>query len=192
MADNRNFVNKFANQGGGDIFVEDARLSESTSTTTVTTEGLLLKGTDGAYYEIDKASLSEVIRAELGAILADNSKNNGTSVGKVPTLNSTGNALGASSVADLATVLGGFQILSTITTEGAIDNIQTPFYVCRASKGYTNVWQNIIGIKLSNTDFMQVAISAFKRNDGAYFTPKYRYGSIVGGVINWDVWGDFV
>lgn len=107
MADNRNFVNKFANEGGGDIFVEDARLSESTSTTTVTTEGLLLKGTDGAYYEIDKASLSEVIRAELGAILADNSKNNGTSVGKVPTLNSTGNALGASSVADLATVLGG-------------------------------------------------------------------------------------
>lgn len=106
MADNRNFVNKFANQGGGDIFVEDAKLSEISTKTAIASEGVMLKGTDGAYYEIDKASLSEVIRAELGAILADNSKNNGTSVAKVPTLNSSGNALGASSVADLASVLG--------------------------------------------------------------------------------------
>lgn len=152
MADNRNFVNKFANQGGGDIFVEDARLSESTSTTTVTTEGLLLKGTDGAYYEIDKASLSEVIRAELGNILADNSKNNGTSVGKVPTLNSTGNALGASSVADLTTVLGvGFTELAWKRTieSNELDGLREVgiFYLNSYTVGETSSNCEVISIK---------------------------------------------
>ena len=89
------------------------------------------------------------------------------------------------------TVLGGFQILPPQTAEGSTDNIQTPFYVCRASKGYTTYWHNLIGIKISYDNFMQVAISAFNRGTSGYFTPKYRYGSLVNGVISWDVWGDF-
>lgn len=105
MADNRQYTDH--NEiGGVNVYLEDKKLSEISTKTTVSSEGVMLKGTDGAYYEIDKASLSEVIRAELGAILAAAGKNNGTSVSKVPTLNSNNNALGASSIADLASVLG--------------------------------------------------------------------------------------
>ena len=70
MADNRDFVQGFMNEGGSPVYVEDKKLSEISTKTAIASEGVMLKGTDGAYYEIDKASLSEVIRAELGAILA--------------------------------------------------------------------------------------------------------------------------
>lgn len=144
MADNRNFVNKFANQGGGDIFVEDAKLSEISTKSAIASEGVMLKGTDGAYYEIDKASLSEVIRAELGAILADNSKNNGTSVGKVPTLNSSGNSLGASSVADLASVLGVGQV-----KDAGVWNGEDPNNPVRAYTNHALLVKNGYGLEVA-------------------------------------------
>lgn len=158
MTDNRQFTDG-TTIGGVDVYYEDKKLAESTSTTTITTEGVLLKGTDGAYYEIDKASLSEVIRAELGNILADNSKNNGTSVGKVPTLNSTGNAFGASSVADLASVLGDAKQSTTIMAD-TLKN--TGVYACSKNNDPTLPFQypTIIVWKRSSSTSHQLALDS--------------------------------
>ena len=166
MADNRDFVQGFMNEGGSPVYVEDKKLSEISTKTAIASEGVMLKGTDGAYYEIDKASLSEVIRAELGAILADNSKNNGTSVGKVPTLNSTGNALGASSVADLASVLGVANVRNmTVRYESGVQDAS------RNPGGSTNYNDHVTIFTSSNHGF-EIAYATF---DSSGATTKNIY-----------------
>ena len=58
-ADNRNFVNKFANEGGGDVLVEDKRMEELKSATAKTSSQIStsanyipLQDTDGNLVKI--------------------------------------------------------------------------------------------------------------------------------------------
>lgn len=104
MADNRQFTDH-NEVGGVNVYLEDKKLAESPSQSTVaSTDYFVLKDTDGVPHKIVKADVLEMVRDAMGTILANNNK--GTSVAKVPTIGSTGNDLGSSSVADLASVLG--------------------------------------------------------------------------------------
>ena len=105
MADNRQFADHGV-IGGVDVFYEDKKLAESPSQSSVaSTDYFVLKDTDGVPHKIVKSDVLEMVRDAMGTILANNNK--GTSVAKVPTIGSSGNDLGSSSVADLASVLGG-------------------------------------------------------------------------------------
>ena len=105
MADNRQFADH-AEIGGVNTYFEDKKLAESPSQTDVeSTDYFVLKDTDGVPHKIVKSDVLEMVRDAMGTILANNNK--GTSVAKVPTIGSSGNDLGSSSVADLASVLGG-------------------------------------------------------------------------------------
>ena len=108
MADSRQFTDH-NEVGGVNVYLEDKKLAESPSQSTVaSTDYFVLKDTDGVPHKIVKADVLEMVRDAMGTILANNNK--GTSVAKVPTIGSTGNDLGSSSVADLASVLGvGFK-----------------------------------------------------------------------------------
>lgn len=112
-ADNREFVNKFANEGGGDVLVEDKRLEElksataKTSSQISTTEQYIpLQDTDGNIVKINPASFEEAVRNVLGGLLANNDK--GTTISGIPALSGSGQSLDFGSVtpANLASVLG--------------------------------------------------------------------------------------
>lgn len=104
MADNRQFADHDV-VGGVNVYYEDKKLAESPSQSSVASNDyFVLKDTDGVPHKIVKADVLEMVRDAMGTILANNNK--GTSVTKVPTLGSSGNDFGSSSVADLASVLG--------------------------------------------------------------------------------------
>lgn len=116
-ADNRNFVNKFANEGGGDVLVEDKRLEELKGATaktaaqiSTTTDYVPLQDTDGNLVKINPASFEEAVRNVLGSLLANNDK--GTTISAVPALSGSGASLDFGSVtpANLASVLGVVEI----------------------------------------------------------------------------------
>lgn len=111
--DNRNFVNKFANEGGGDVLVEDKRMEELKSATAKTSSQIStsdnyipLQDTDGNLVKINPASFEEAVRNVLGGLLANNDK--GTTISGVPALSGSGNSLDFGSItpANLASVLG--------------------------------------------------------------------------------------
>ena len=111
--DNRNFVNKFANEGGGDVLVEDKRMEElksatakSSSEISTSTDYVPLQDTDGNLVKINPASFQEAVRNVLGSLLANNDK--GTTISGIPALSGSGDSLDFGSVtpANLASVLG--------------------------------------------------------------------------------------
>ena len=105
MADNRQFSDHSV-IGGVNVYHEDKKLAESPSQSSVaSTDYFVLKDTDGVPHKIVKADVLEMVRDAMGTILANNNK--GTSVAKVPTIGTTDNDFGSSSIADLASVLGG-------------------------------------------------------------------------------------
>ena len=105
MADNRDFVNAFQNEGGAPVYVEDKKLSETASQTAVTaTDSILLKGTDGSYHSIEKASFMSAVKEALGSLIKNDTVS-GSSISSVSTLTSGGN-IGSTTVSDLASVLG--------------------------------------------------------------------------------------
>lgn len=112
-ADNRDFVNKFANEGGGDVLVEDKRMEELKSATAKTgsqistsTQYIPLQDTDGNLVKINPASFQEAVRNVLGSLLANNDK--GTTISGIPALSGSGGSLdfGSVTAANLASVLG--------------------------------------------------------------------------------------
>lgn len=115
--DNRNFVNKFANEGGGDVLVEDKRMEELKSATAKTSSQIStsanyipLQDTDGNLVKINPASFEEAVRNVLGGLLANNDK--GTTISGLPALSGSGNSLDFGSItpANLASVLGALGI----------------------------------------------------------------------------------
>lgn len=140
MADNRQFTDH-NEVGGVNVYLEDKKLAESPSQSTVaSTDYFVLKDTDGVPHKIVKADVLEMVRDAMGTILANNNK--GTSVAKVPTIGSTGNDLGSSSVADLASVLGGRYMSDTYTNNAggsvSIRGLAPGFYTFGYCNGFSD------------------------------------------------------
>lgn len=105
MADNRNFFDHIQNEGGAPVYVEDKKLAETTSQSSLAaTDSVMLKGTDGTFHAIDKSSFDEAVRASMGSILAQIDKT--TNVSRIPVLGTDSNDLGSTTPANLATLLG--------------------------------------------------------------------------------------
>lgn len=105
MSDTRNYANCMGNEGGTPVYLEDKKLSESASQSTLaSTDAIMLKGTDGTYHEIARDSLVEAVRSVMGGILKNLDK--GTTIGALAALGS-GDDLGSITPANLASVLGG-------------------------------------------------------------------------------------
>ena len=165
-ADNRNFVNKFANEGGGDVLVEDKRLEELKSATAKTasqistsTDYVPLQDTDGNLVKINPASFEEAVRNVLGSLLANNDK--GTTISGIPALSGSGASLDFGSVtpANLASVLGVPNFKTVVESQGeSIDDIDETgwFYVYGSPNGmgYTLVHPraNNYRLQFRNTD----------------------------------------
>ena len=104
MSDTRNYANCMGNEGGTPVYLEDKKLSESASQSTLaSTDAIMLKGTDGTYHEIARDSLVEAVRSVMGGILKNLDK--GTTIGALAALGS-GDDLGSITPANLASVLG--------------------------------------------------------------------------------------
>lgn len=122
--DNRDFVNQFANEGGGSILCEDKRLSELASANEAVsidvaesspTEFVPLQDLDGNLIKISPASFQNALKNVLGKLLVANDKDGASSV-RVPAISGSGaNAdFGSTSLSALASLLGvkGIQIIS--------------------------------------------------------------------------------
>lgn len=115
MSDTRNYANCMGNEGGTPVYLEDKRLSESASQSTLaSTDAIMLKGTDGTYHEIARDSLVEAVRSVMGGILKNLDK--GTTIGALAALGS-GDDLGSITPANLASVLGVLNGASDIPSE---------------------------------------------------------------------------
>lgn len=102
--DVRPYKSKEQDGQGNEIILRDQQLVEQSSQTTMASgEYFEIVDVDGRMAKIPKANMVDIVREALGSLL--NGLTNQTTVTKVPSLN--GNTLGASTVATLASVLGG-------------------------------------------------------------------------------------
>lgn len=103
-ADTRPYKSKEQDGQGNEVIIRDQQLVEQTSQTTMASgEYFEIVDVDGRMAKIPKANMVDIVREALGSLL--NGLTDQTTVTKVPSLN--GNTLGASTVATLASVLGG-------------------------------------------------------------------------------------
>lgn len=104
MADDRSFFNNVSNEGSSPIYVEDKKLSEiSTNTTVASTDYVMLQDTDGAYVKISKDNFNEAVRDSFGSIVTNLDK--GTSIARLLATDSSAD-LGSITYANLASVMG--------------------------------------------------------------------------------------
>jgi len=89
--------------------------------TTLNTEYIMLKGTNGRYHKILKDSFTEAVRNVLAGLLVNNDK--GTTISQIPAISS--GDFGSVTPANLASVLGGFTSLnsSASTTPDTFEGI---------------------------------------------------------------------
>ena len=103
-ADTRPYKSKEQDGQGNELIIRDQQLVEQASQTTMASgEYFEIVDVDGRMAKIPKANMVDIVREALGSLL--NGLSDQTTVTKVPSLN--GNTLGASTVATLASVLGG-------------------------------------------------------------------------------------
>ena len=88
--------------------------------TTLTTDYIMLKGTNGRYHKILKDSFTEAVRNVLAGLLVNNDK--GTTISQIPAIAS--GDFGSVTPANLASVLGGTIVFLTNTDD--INKIYTP------------------------------------------------------------------
>lgn len=90
---------------GTDYDLRDKDLNAATAKTSVaSTDGVVLKGTDGSYHTIDRSSFTEAVRSVIGGIL-NNMASKGTAVKGVSVIDNS-NDFGLTTPSDLASVLG--------------------------------------------------------------------------------------
>lgn len=117
-ADTRPYKSKEQDGQGNEIILRDQQLVEQASQTTMASgEYFEIVDVDGRMAKIPKANMVDIVREALGSLL--NGLTDQTTVTKVPSLN--GNTLGASTVATLASVLGGIRKVEGYPAN--IDNI---------------------------------------------------------------------
>ena len=175
-ADNRNFVNKFANEGGGDILCEDKRFEELKSATaktssqiSTTTDYIPLQDTDGNLVKINPASFEEAVRNVLGGLLANNDK--GTTISGVPALSGSGASLDFGSVtpANLASVLGGIRFGKGVPNLDFNNATEPGVYVGWSTFSNTafGSWTGILTLLVlpkTNNCFLQIHIAPYSND----------------------------
>jgi hypothetical protein len=87
--------------------------------TTLTTDYIMLKGTNGRYHKILKDSFTEAVRNVLAGLLVNNDK--GTTISQIPAISS--GDFGSVTPANLASVLGA---VTTSIDRGNVDTLTKP------------------------------------------------------------------
>lgn len=147
--------------------------------TSLTTDYIMLKGTNGRYHKILKDSFTEAVRNTLAGLLVNNDK--GTTISQIAAIAS--GDFGSVTPANLASVLGALGTNTTAPSDA--DDIIT------GSMGYKAVWHTtggtnypadwyfVIAFKISLQIEFQIGISV-------NFDWKYRsYSQNAGGWSDW-------
>lgn len=92
----------------------------ASSVTSMTTDSIILKGTDGSYHKIDKSSFTEAVRNTLATLLVNNDK--GTTISQVAAINQ--GDFGSITVENLALVLGAQRLRVSPAPNGGVATIQ--------------------------------------------------------------------
>lgn len=133
--------------------------------TTLTTEYIMLKGTNGRYHKILKDSFTEACRNVLASLLVNNDK--GTTISQIAAIAS--NDFGSVTPANLASVLGG--ILTNINAKEISANtslssyLNTGFYVCKDAVTCATI-SDLPSDAVTTTGFNLINMSPY--NDLAY------------------------
>lgn len=148
--------------------------------TTLTTDYILLKDTNGQYHKILKDSFTEACRNVLAGLLVNNDK--GTTISQIAAIAS--GDFGSVTPANLASVLGGFANLVIMTNQDSItwDSLNSTCFVAANGKnaGCPTTATNLAGFCIvSGTTGFQLAIPN-SGDTNIYF--RHRWGSA------WQTW----
>lgn len=102
--------------------------------TTLTTEYVMLKDTEGRYHKILKSSLTEACRNVLAGLLVNNDK--GTTISQIAAIAS--GDFGSVTPANLASVLGGTFMVIDIAENSNVDNIKKSGIYVSATSSITS------------------------------------------------------
>ena len=148
--------------------------------TTLTTDYIMLKGTNGRYHKILKDSFTEAVRNVLAGLLVNNDK--GTTISQIPAIAS--GDFGSVTPDNLASVLGGLRNIATTQ----IDNIITPGvwiisrdYNVNTPEGFTGVQIILNVIAASDDDIVQ---TIYRTGSGG----KMAMRTTSSGLGNWNAW----
>jgi hypothetical protein len=136
--------------------------------TTLTTDYIMLKGTNGRYHKIQKNSFTEACRNVLAGLLVNNDK--GTTISQIPAIAS--GDFGSVTPENLASVLGVWKYIGSAAN---IDNLTTP--------GYYIAWSDAFGYytvkvyKAGNNGIVQEYVSIQEL--------KIRYKTPTGSWVPW-------
>lgn len=136
--DQRNFGNVL-DINGTEVNVEDKRLAElagqtpkSSSQISTSSQYVPLQDTDGNIVKISPASFQEAVRNTLASLLVNNDK--GTSFSQVPVIGS--GDFGSASLANLASVLGGVQIIGIASSGMTCSKVKETSAIVYSSNAY--------------------------------------------------------
>jgi hypothetical protein len=112
--------------------------------TTLTTDYIMLKGTNGRYHKILKDSFTEAVRNVLSGLLVNNDK--GTTISQIPAISS--GDFGSVTPANLASVLGGAAPSGSISVRSGAEiectDLETNYKGCLVAiknSSYTTTWE---------------------------------------------------
>ena len=149
--------------------------------TTLTTEYVMLKDTNGVYHKILKSSFTEAIRDVLAGLLVNNDK--GTTINQIAAIAS--GDFGSVTPANLASVLGGLRDCG-IASGDANDKTDTgAYYVHTGNSPFSNLPSGAYGFGMFiviKTAYIITQIYIVNSMSKPYFRTKWHSGS------SWNEW----
>ena len=153
--------------------------------TTLTTDYIMLKGTNGRYHKILKDSFTEAVRNVLAGLLVNNDK--GTTISQIPAIAS--GDFGSVTPANLASVLGGQPFVSDGSGTGFSGNLDSITYESTLwFADYQNVqnlpsdWTGYGAVKVSRIGSRVLVMKLFRTDGSNEYTRVKWMGN------NWESW----